>query len=100
MINHENIIKCEGSYENPTKFYFVLELLDGGELLTQIEESHSNTYSEQIARRLFAQIVKGLGHLHSLKVIHRDLKPENVLFATKSIDSTLKLIDFGMAKKL
>jgi calcium-dependent protein kinase len=34
---------------------------------------------------------------HSNGVIHRDLKPENFLFANKSEDSPLKVIDFGLS---
>lgn len=32
--------------------------------------------------------------------MHRDLKPENFLYAGKSLDSELKVIDFGLSKIL
>ena len=32
--------------------------------------------------------------------MHRDLKPENFLYADKSEDSDLKIIDFGLSKIL
>lgn len=38
-----------------------------------------------------------LQHCHKHGVIHRDLKPENFLFADKSEDSALKVIDFGLS---
>jgi calcium-dependent protein kinase len=31
--------------------------------------------------------------------MHRDLKPENILFETKSVDSPIKIIDFGSARE-
>lgn len=32
--------------------------------------------------------------------MHRDLKPENFLFSENDVKSVLKLIDFGIARKL
>lgn len=36
--------------------------------------------------------------MHSFKVVHRDLKFENILFASKSPESEVMVIDFGLAK--
>lgn len=36
---------------------------------------------------------------HSKGVCHRDIKPENFLFSDTDIRSSLKLVDFGLAKK-
>ena len=41
-----------------------------------------------------------LSYLHSLGIVHRDLKPENLVFSEKSLDSPLKIIDFGISKSL
>jgi serine/threonine protein kinase len=32
--------------------------------------------------------------------MHRDLKPENILFSTNDDDTDIKIIDFGLSKKL
>jgi len=39
-----------------------------------------------------------LNYCHSKSIVHRDLKPENFLYANKSIESDLKIIDFGLSK--
>jgi hypothetical protein len=44
-----------------------------------------------------ANIVEGLGHIHSKGIAYRDLKPENVMV---DADGYLKIIDFGFAKKI
>ena len=36
--------------------------------------------------------------LHSIGYMHRDIKPENFLMGLKSDNSTLYMIDFGLAK--
>ncbi|KAF7457571.1 putative cell-cycle-associated protein kinase GSK [Cryptosporidium felis] len=44
------------------------------------------------------QLFRAVGFLHSLGICHRDIKPQNLLVNSK--DNTLKLCDFGSAKKL
>jgi len=44
------------------------------------------------------QMCRALGYLHTIGVCHRDIKPQNLLVDTKT--HTLKICDFGSAKKL
>ncbi len=44
------------------------------------------------------QIFKSLNYIHSLGFCHRDIKPQNLLIDLNT--QTLKLCDFGSAKKL
>ena len=41
------------------------------------------------------QLVKGVHHCHSHRVLHRDLKPQNLLI---NREGSLKLADFGLAR--
>lgn len=43
--------------------------------------------------------LSGLQHIHSDGIVHRDIKPENLLCSLDD-ESTLKTIDFGIAKPL
>jgi serine/threonine protein kinase len=45
---------------------------------------------------VFAQMLSGIRHLHSVRVIHRDVKPDNFMVGGKD-GKTLKLGDFGLA---
>lgn len=50
---------------------------------------------------IFIQIASAMAHAHSRDILHRDLKPDNVvLVANQETSDYVKLIDFGLAKRL
>lgn len=53
--------------------------------------------SEDTTRRVAAEVMLGLRHLHNKGIVYRDLKPENILITS---DGHLKIGDFGLAKYL
>ena len=74
-----------------------MEYVDGGDLYDAINErkSKNTRFEEGEIWEVFIQIVKGLKHLHEMKVLHRDLKCANV-FLNK--DGTVKLGDLNVSK--
>ena len=46
-------------------------------------------------RTFFRQILSGIGHLHSKKIIHRDIKLENILLDKNQIKAVIA--DFGLS---
>nr|CAB3481603.1 unnamed protein product [Digitaria exilis]CAB3483688.1 unnamed protein product [Digitaria exilis] len=85
----------EACCEDGGAVHLVMELCEGGELFDRIvARGH---YSERAAANIFRTIVDVVQLCHSSGVIHRDLKPENFLFANKSENSPLKVIDFGLS---
>jgi calcium-dependent protein kinase len=46
------------------------------------------------------QIFSAIKYCHSKSICHRDLKPENFLLKNEEDVSSIKLIDFGLSKKL
>lgn len=95
---HPNVVTCHEIYEDDRFIYLVLELLDGGQLLHRVAEKQFYPhYCENDVVNLIRGITRGLAHLHELGIAHRDIKPENVLYASKTLDPTIKLTDFGIA---
>lgn len=92
-INHPFIEKLEFAFQTPTKFYFGLEYITGGDLTIQIR----NKIPIEDVKLYVAEIALALNFLHSHGIIYRDLKPENILIAD---DGHLKLVDFGLSKDI
>jgi serine/threonine protein kinase len=72
------------------KLYVVQEFVQGDDLFSLIEKEK---FSEDKARHIFKQMVKGIKHLHQCNVCHRDLKPEHILVDEKT--NMIKIGDFG-----
>jgi calcium-dependent protein kinase len=59
-----------------------------------------NSFSEKKAAKIIRQVLSAMVICHGANIVHRDLKPENILFEGESIESTVKVIDFGRSKIL
>lgn len=66
----------------------VMELVDAATLDRRLPESAGE------AVRIFAQVARGLAHMHSKGYVHADMKPINVMVTE---DRTVKVIDLGQA---
>ena len=91
-LQHPNIVRLHEMVETERHIGIILEYASGGELFDYIL---THRYlKDQAARRLFAQLVSGVGYLHKKGIVHRDLKLENLL-----LDQNRNIIitDFGFA---
>lgn len=97
-LDHPNIVKLYETIEDDNFIFLVMELCSGKELFDSIIENGS--FTEKRAAIIMKQMLAAIFYLHSLNIAHRDLKPENFLFQNKNKNSLLKIIDFGLSKKL
>lgn len=95
---HPNVVRYQKVYEDDRFIYLVMELLTGGQMLPRVADSHYYPrYCENDVVTLVRGLTRALAHLHRRGIAHRDVKPENILFASDTLDPTVKLTDLGIA---
>ena len=97
-IDHPNIIRFYEVFEDERYAHIVMEYCSGGELFDRLisQGQLSEDYVQQLARQMLSAII----YLHKHGICHRDIKPENFLFESTSPTAELKIIDFGLSKKM
>ncbi|KAJ5037171.1 uncharacterized protein L3040_007351 [Drepanopeziza brunnea f. sp. 'multigermtubi'] len=91
-ISHPNIVRLHEMVETEKQIGIILEYANGGELFDYI--LNHRYLKDNAARRLFAQLVSGVGYLHKKGIVHRDLKLENLLLDR---NRNIIITDFGFA---
>jgi eukaryotic-like serine/threonine-protein kinase len=102
-IGHPHIIDIidfvEISDREPPLVYMVMELLDGEDLSARIKGIGALSADEVL--KIAVQVTDALEAVHARGMLHRDLKPENIfLLEGKDEDRRVKLLDFGISKKM
>lgn len=67
-----------------------MEYASKGELFDYLQEA--GYFPEDIARKIFTQLIDAISHLHERNIVHRDIKLENILLDEQF---NVKLADFG-----
>lgn len=93
-LNHPNIVTVYDIGEVRGLIFLVTEFVEGQALRQRLKQGGLELPE---ALSIGIQIAEALGAAHAADIVHRDIKPENVLLRT---DSLIKLIDFGIAKRL
>ncbi|QIW97625.1 hypothetical protein AMS68_003143 [Peltaster fructicola] len=91
-LEHPNIVRLHEFVETERHMGIILEYASGGELFDYI--LNHRYLKDPAARRLFAQLVSGVGYLHKKGIVHRDLKLENLLLDRYK---NIIITDFGFA---
>jgi len=93
-----HIVRLYDVFEEPDHVYLIMEEMKGGDLLTRIGDKE--VYSEKDAREVCRIIFQAMDYIHKMRIAHRDIKPENVLLVEQGNDTSIKIADFGFAKKV
>ncbi|MFI5179217.1 MAG: serine/threonine-protein kinase, partial [Vicinamibacterales bacterium] len=92
-LQHRNIVTIfEFAEEGQTPF-IVMEFLKGTSLAARMAAEPPLTLDDKLD--IVAQLAAGLSYAHEQGIVHRDVKPANIFLLE---DSTVKLLDFGIAK--
>ena len=94
-LDHPFILKLHATMKDYQCLYFLLEYCPGGELQLLLDQEKA--LPEACVQFYAAQITAALDHIHQQQIVHRDLKLSNILLDQLGY---VKLIDFGLCKKL
>ncbi|EAL48567.1 serine threonine protein kinase 6 putative [Entamoeba histolytica] len=92
QLNHPNILKLFGFFEDIKRWFLVLEYCKNGELSRLLQQA--GRFDERTAARYVKPIAEAIAYCHSINCIHRDLKPENIMI---DHNNQVKLADFGLS---
>jgi serine/threonine protein kinase len=93
-LKHPGIVKYLDDFHYKGEFHLVLEYLSGETLMAS---SPRTPFTEQQVIIWACQMLDALSYIHSAGIVHRDINPKNIMLCS---DGTVKLIDFGTAKKM
>ena len=98
-INHPNIVKLYGHFEDNTYCYFIMEYMSGGNAYSLVPKYGQRKISPKTAASILKDVISATYYLHHMypPIIHRDIKPENVLINS---EMKAKLTDFGWSNYL
>jgi eukaryotic-like serine/threonine-protein kinase len=88
---HQNIAHVYDFVEGTRESYILMEFIDGIDLSTAIAKV--GHLPGDIAAAILLGVAKGVGYIHTHRLIHRDIKPHNIRLNTRG---EVKLMDFGI----
>ena len=93
-LNHPNIVKLYGHFEDNIYCYFLMEYIPKGNLYGLMPKDKKKRINTKVIAQIIKDIICGLYYLHNMNppIIHRDIKPENILLAE---GLKAKITDFG-----
>ncbi|XP_028138772.2 obscurin isoform X2 [Diabrotica virgifera virgifera] len=96
-LRHERIASLLAAYRTNGTAVFILEKLQGADILTYLASRHE--YTEQTVATIVSQILDGLQYLHWRGLCHLDLQPDNIVMCgVRSVQ--IKLVDLGSAHRV
>lgn len=92
--DHPFLCRLEFAFQTEGNLYLGMEFLSGGPLFYHLQVNKK--FSEERARFYCAEVILGIGYLHSHNILYRDMKPENLLLDK---DGHVVITDFGLSKQ-
>jgi len=87
------VVNYKGSFKHENNIWIAMEYCGAGSVLDIIRISKINLTEPEIAL-ILNDVLRGLFHVHKIKLLHRDIKAANILLNDKGV---CKLADFGVS---
>uniref|UniRef100_A0A6I8PGU4 non-specific serine/threonine protein kinase n=1 Tax=Ornithorhynchus anatinus TaxID=9258 RepID=A0A6I8PGU4_ORNAN len=97
-VQHPQFLTLHGTYESPTAYILVLELVEDGQLLQHVL-NHGELMEAEVAFYIRGT-TEALQYLHNCRVVHLDIKPENLLIDARLPVPRVKVIDLEDAVQI
>lgn len=94
-LHHPFIIQFYGEFRDSDCSYFLLEMLQGGDVLRLLVEY--NRLPENWSRFYSGVVLLVFANIHEHNIVYRNLKPENLVLDSKGYP---KVVDLEFAKKI
>jgi len=93
-LSHINIVKLMDVVHLQNNIVLVFEYVET-DLKIMLKKNNNKGLEPKLYKSFLYQLLKGIQHIHRMKILHRDIKSENLLI---SKDNKLKITDFGLAR--
>ena len=78
--------------------YIAMEYLEGEDLRTRL--ARVRVIDARGTTAIVTQVARALGQARAAGIVHRDLKPANLFFCREGDREIVKVVDFGVAKRV
>ncbi|XP_007541670.1 serine/threonine-protein kinase 17B [Poecilia formosa] len=96
--NSPRVVNLYAAHETDHDLVLLLEYAAGGEIFDLCVSEE--LLPEAQVTRLIRQTLEGVQHLHQNQLVHLDLKPQNILLTSLAPPGDIKIVDFGLARRL
>ncbi|XP_039755125.1 proto-oncogene tyrosine-protein kinase ROS isoform X1 [Pararge aegeria] len=102
---HEHILRLLGVCLDNDPNYIIMELMEGGDLLSYLRAKRASLYTPESLTLLdllnmCVDVTKGCRYLEEMHFVHRDLACRNCLVAHRANGRVVKIGDFGLARDI
>ena len=100
---HPNIVAVHDADLHTERPCLVMEYVEGISLRMWLERhwrTREGPPSADLLRSIVRQVALALGEAHRHGLVHRDVKPENILLTRQAEDYMVKVVDFGVARRV
>jgi hypothetical protein len=95
-LRHPNIVTAYHATRVGENIVFAMEYVEGLDLYRMVKAKGALPVCH--ACNFVYQAAVGLQHAHEEGLVHRDIKPGNLMLSRKGDKSTVKVLDFGLAR--